>query len=167
MTTATVIRPMAAVAAVLPEDTVPPQDSVLPGSTMLPGYAVLPGRTVPKPPQQARKHYARRAVVVPASLADLHGPVDGLIELPQRLFWSAAEHMFDLSVADRLLEMYEAVFDAARTEADLTEYLNRETLARVWPELALPPRIRRAWETAHPQLSRAELATTAPAVPAA
>src|SRR5258707_5447602 len=70
------------------------------------------------------KRCALRAVIVAASLAELHGPASGLIELPQRLFWSGADHVFDLSDADRLLEMYEAVFDAARTEADLAEYLN-------------------------------------------
>jgi len=117
-------------------------------------------------PPQPRRHYALRAVVVPASLADLHGPVSGLVELPQRLFWSGADRAFDLNDCDRLLEMYEAVFDAARTPADLAEYLNRETLARVWPQLALSPRVRRAWEAAHPDLASAGQASTAPERPA-
>jgi hypothetical protein len=82
----------------------------------------------------------------------LHGPVEGLVELPQRLFWSGSDRVFDLSDPDRLLEMYEDVFDAARTEADLAEYLNREVLAQVWPDLALAPRVRRAWEATHPEL---------------
>jgi hypothetical protein len=105
----------------------------------------------------APRSYALRPVIVAGSLSDLQGPADGLVELPQRLFWSGAERVFDLSDADRLLEMYEAVFDAARTEADLAEHLNGEILARVWPELALPPRIRRAWEEVHPELAPAEL----------
>ena len=67
------------------------------------------------------------------SLDALRGPVEGLIELPQRLFWSGAERVFDLSDFDRLLEMYEVVFDAARTETDLAEYINGETLG---PRLA-------------------------------
>jgi hypothetical protein len=95
---------------------------------------------------------ALRPVVVPASLADLHGPADGRVEVSQRLFWSGPEHVFDLSDSDRLAEMYEAVFEAARTEAELAEYINGETLARVWPELTIAPRIRRAWENVHPQL---------------
>jgi hypothetical protein len=82
----------------------------------------------------------------------LHGPVEGLVELPQRLFWSSVDRVFDLSDPDRLLEMYEVVFDATRTEADLAEYLNGEMLARVWPDLALAPRTRRAWEAVHPEL---------------
>jgi hypothetical protein len=89
---------------------------------------------------------------VAGSLETLRGPVEGLIELPQRLFWSGAERVFDLSDSDRLIEMYEVVFDAARTEADLAEYINAETLARVWPDVALAPRVRRAWEAAHPDL---------------
>lgn len=112
-------------------------------------------------PPQPRRQYALRAVVVPASLADLHGPVAGLIELPQRLFWSGADRVFDLSDRDRLLEMYEAVFDAARTQADLAEYLDGETVTRVWPQLALSPRVRRAWEAAHPDLPRADPIGTA------
>jgi hypothetical protein len=112
-------------------------------------------------PQQPRKRYALRAVVVPASLADLHGPVDGLIELPQRLFWSGTDRVFDLSDRDRLLEMYEAVLDAARSQEDLAEYLNGETITRVWPHLALSPRVRRAWEPAHPQLLQSAPAVTA------
>ena len=77
------------------------------------------------------------------------------MELPQRLFWSGAERVFDLSDRDRLAEMYEAVFDAARSESDLAEYLNGEVLARLWPELALAPRVRRAWEAVHWQLESA------------
>lgn len=77
--------------------------------------------------------------------------------MPQRLFWSGAGRVFDLSDSDQLLEMYEAIFDAARTEADLTEHLDRAILARVWPELALSPRVRLGWEEAHPDLARLEL----------
>ena len=116
--------------------------------------------TAPVIPPQPHRQYALRPVVVPASLADLHGPVSGLIELPQRLFWSGIDRVFDLSDCDRLLEMYEAVFDAARTQADLADYLNGETLARVWPRLALSPRARRAWEAAHPELASTVLAST-------
>jgi hypothetical protein len=101
---------------------------------------------------QARPRYALRPVVVAANLADLHGPTDGLVELPQRLFWSGCDRVFDLRDADQMMEMYEAVFDAARCEADIAEHVDGETLVRLWPGLALPPRVRRAWEAAHPEL---------------
>ncbi|HEX4830907.1 MAG TPA: hypothetical protein VH478_07435 [Trebonia sp.] len=110
-----------------------------------------------------RRSHALRPVVVAASLDRLRGPVAGLVELPQRLFWSGAERVFDLSDPGRLLEMYEVVFDAARTEADLAEYLNGEMLIRVWPDLAVAPRARRAWEDAHQGLNRAQQLEANPA----
>jgi hypothetical protein len=96
---------------------------------------------------------ALRPVVVAASLADLCGPAGGLVELPQRLFWSGPGRVFDLADEDQALEMYEAVFDAVRSETDLAEYVNAGLLVRLWPELALAPRVRRAWEAAHPLLA--------------
>jgi len=108
----------------------------------------------------APRSYALRPVVVASSLGDLRGPTDGLVELPQRLFWSGAERVFDLSNPDRLLEMYEAVFDAVRTPADLAEHLNGEILPRVWSDLCLAPRVRRAWEEAHPELALVPLPST-------
>ena len=96
---------------------------------------------------------ALRPVVVAASLADLRGPASGLVELPQRLFWSGPGRVFDLADEDQALEMYEAVFDAARSGTDLAEYVNAGLLIRLWPELALAPRVRRAWEAAHPLLA--------------
>jgi hypothetical protein len=128
--------------------------------TTAPGVpdVAVPNVTVP---QRPRKRYALRAVVVPASLADLRGPAAGLIELPQRLFWSGIDRVFDLSDRDRLLEMYESVLDAARSQEDLAEYLDGETVATVWPHLALSPRVRRAWESAHPRLPQSAPAVTA------
>lgn len=99
-----------------------------------------------------RPRCALRPVVVVADLAALRGPAGGLTRLPQRLFWSGPGRVFDLADPDQALEMYEAVFDAARSEADLAEYVNGELLARLWPDLALAPRVRRAWEAAHPRL---------------
>jgi hypothetical protein len=90
---------------------------------------------------------------VAADLAALRGPDGGLVELPQRLFWSGPGRVFDLADPDQALELYEAVFDAARCEADLTDHINGDLLARLWPDLALAPRVRRAWEAGHPALA--------------
>lgn len=106
---------------------------------------------------QARQRYALRPVVVAADLAGLRGPASGLVGLPQRLFWSGPGRVFDLADPDQALEMYEAVFDAARSEADLTEFINGELLARLWPDLALAPRVRRAWEAVHPRLTAGQI----------
>src|SRR6266480_481099 len=113
--------------------------------------------------RQSRSRYALRPVIVAADLSELHGPASGPVELPQRLFWSGPGRLFDLSDPDEALEMYESVFDAARSEADLTEYVNGELLARLWPELALAPRVRCAWEAAHPLLALGGVVPAAPA----
>jgi hypothetical protein len=118
--------------------------------------AATPNAATPNAATQTRDSSANcslRPVVVPADLADLHGPVAEVVELPQRLFWSGPGRVFDLADEDETLEMYEAVFDAARSETDLATYVNSETLARLWSELALAPRVRRAWEAAHPLLA--------------
>lgn len=102
---------------------------------------------------QARPRYALRPVVVARDLSDLRGPASGLVALPQRLMWSCPGRVFDLADADHAAEMYEAVFDAARCEDDLAEYVNADLLIRLWPDLALAPRVRRAWEATHPRLA--------------
>jgi hypothetical protein len=99
--------------------------------------------------------------LVVADLADLQGPSGGLVELPLRLFWSAADRRFDLSDPDMLRSMYEKVLRAAIRTEDLTTFLNGSTLRDVWPDLFLPRDVRRAWEDRHPalrglQLSRLE-----------
>jgi hypothetical protein len=90
--------------------------------------------------------------VVAASLSELHGPADGTIELPLRLFWSAQDHAFDLSLRHDALAAYECVLNEARTPADLAEFLNGGLLAELWGDLHLPARIRQAWEDSHPAL---------------
>jgi hypothetical protein len=77
--------------------------------------------------------------LVVADLAELQGPSGGTVELPLRLFWSAADRRFDLSDPDMLRSMYEKVLrEAIRTE-DLTRFLNGGTLRDVWRDLFLPP----------------------------
>lgn len=113
--------------------------------------------TIPRP-RGASARCALRPVVVAADLAALRGPDSGKVELPQRLFWSGPGRVFDLADTDQVLEMYEAVFEAARSEADLADHINGDLLARLWPELALAPRVRRAWEAEHPALALGDAA---------
>lgn len=108
--------------------------------------------------QTARPQYALRPVVVPDDLSGLHGPDQGTVTLPQQLCWSTDTPIFDLSDEDQALEMYETVFEAARSADDLAGYVNGRLLARLWPELDLAPRVRRAWEAAHPLLALATAA---------
>jgi hypothetical protein len=94
-----------------------------------------------------------RAPVVVADLADLHGPVTGVAELPLRLFWQA-DRTFDLDNPAMLRWMYENVLREAHRVQELTDYLDGATLVAVWPDLFLPRGVRQAWEDRHPQLRR-------------
>jgi hypothetical protein len=94
-------------------------------------------------------------LLVAADLAELHGPVAGVVELPLRLFWSAADRTFDLGDPDMLRSMYEKVLREAILPGELATYLNGGTLIAVWPQLFLPRELRQAWEERHPALRRA------------
>ena len=94
-------------------------------------------------------------MLVASDLADLRGPVTGVVELPLRLFWSAADRTFDLSDPDMLRSMYEKVLREAVRPQELAAYLNGGTLIAVWPQLFLPRDLRQAWEERHPVLRRA------------
>jgi DNA invertase Pin-like site-specific DNA recombinase len=100
-------------------------------------------------PYQARP--GRRVLVVD-DLTALSGPTTGTVELPLRLFWSLPDHRFDLDDPDTRLWYYQTVLREASRPADLTTYLDRDTLVSVWPDLYLPRGIRRAWEEQHPAL---------------
>jgi hypothetical protein len=108
-------------------------------------------------PQQA--HRGRRTLVA-ADLAELHGPTSGPVELPLRLFWYP-DRMFDLDAPGMLDWMYQTVLREATQPADLTAFLDGDTLAARWPELFLPRGVRAAWEDQHPTLRAASAATAA------
>jgi DNA invertase Pin-like site-specific DNA recombinase len=93
-----------------------------------------------------------RPVLVIDDLADLNGPVAGLVELPLRLFWSLPDHRFDLDQPDLRRWYYETVLREATRPADLAAYLDGEMLVSIWPELYLPKGVRRGWEDHHPAL---------------
>jgi DNA invertase Pin-like site-specific DNA recombinase len=123
----------------------------LPG-VMHPGAAAQPERPAASAhlaPYQARP--GRRVLVID-DLADLSGPAAGTVELPLRLFWSLPDHRFDLDDPDTRLWYYQTVLREASRPADLTAYLDRDTLVKIWPDLYLPRGVRRAWEDQHPAL---------------
>lgn len=106
-------------------------------------------------PAPAPATHVLRPVIVPGALADLSGPADGVIELPQRLCWSLAadERRFDLSDLHQVRAAYEYVIDAARTPADLTDWLNVDLLASVWGQLGMGRAKRQKWESVLPALA--------------
>lgn len=97
-----------------------------------------------------------RPVVVFASLEELHGPSSGLVTPPRRLWWSGEEDAaFDLGNRGQAAELYEAIFEAARTYQDIADHLDAGLLIELWPELGMRRAIRQAWEDAHPVLAAA------------
>jgi hypothetical protein len=93
----------------------------------------------------------RRALVV-TDLDSLRGPAQGTVELPLWLYWSGPSPAFDLAKPFMRRWLYEIVLREAASPADLTGYLDRDTLIAVWPELYLPAGVRQAWEEVHPVL---------------
>jgi hypothetical protein len=106
-------------------------------------------------PYQARPG---RRVLVALNLADLRGPVTGIVELPLRLFWSGATRTFDLGDPGTRQWVYETVLQQASRPEDLTALLDGATLAEMWPRLFVPKGVRRAWEDEHPALRAAAAA---------
>jgi hypothetical protein len=109
-------------------------------------------------PYQARPG---RRVLVALNLADLRGPVTGMVELPLRLWWSGASRTFDLGDPGTLQWVYETVLQQASRPEDLTAFLDGKTLVALWPKLFVPKGVRQAWEDEHPALRTAAAAAAA------
>jgi len=114
--------------------------------------ASLDGMAVIVAPQS--RTYRHRPVLLVRDLADLRGPAAGSVELPIWLSWSGEDRHFDLGEPVSRAEMYRAVLREAVKPADLTEFLDRDTLVRMWPDLSwrLPGPVQAAWEDQHPLL---------------
>lgn len=98
------------------------------------------------------RYQDQRRYVVAASLADLHGPTQGLVRLERALDWSA-DPQHDLDDPGDLAVMYQTILNQASTPAQLHRWLDAETLRRTWPTLWLPAQVRAAWEAAFPELT--------------
>jgi hypothetical protein len=91
--------------------------------------------------------------VVVDDLTALHGPTEGVVELPHRLLWRP-DRSVDLRQPWQVRLMYEVVLTEAVRTAELCEWLDAATLIKVWNELYLPRGVRLAWEDRHPVLRR-------------
>jgi hypothetical protein len=90
----------------------------------------------------------------PARLADLVGPLAGVVELPVTIDWGP-HRSYDLGQdADRRI-LYERVMREAASTNQLCRYVNGSALAEVWGRLWLPQRVRRTWEDRFPELTQA------------
>lgn len=96
-----------------------------------------------------------RPVIVITDLAELRGPVRGVVELPLRLFWSSPDRSFDLGRPFERRWLYQTVLREASRSEDLTGFLDGGTLVGLWPDLYVPRGVRQAWEEWHSVLRAA------------
>lgn len=88
---------------------------------------------------------------VSSSLDALRGQTSGIIELPRSVHWGP-DSRADLSTAQGVAKVYRNIVREG-TAVQQEAYLNADTLRQIWPELVLPERCRRAWESRFPELS--------------
>lgn len=98
--------------------------------------------------------YTMRTPVVAPGLDLLHGPLRGRHQLPLHLDASARATL-DFGDAAERAGAYQLVLLEAREVADLEQWLDRDELTRLWPELFLPRELRRAWQSQHRDLAAA------------
>lgn len=86
------------------------------------------------------------AARLPASLADLHGPEQGVVVLPRHLAWPGLRE-FDLS-DDRLRRSLYGIVLAQGRRNDMARFVNARLLAEDWPLLrtSLDPKVRKSCE---------------------
>lgn len=92
--------------------------------------------------------YALRRVVVAPDLDRLRGPLHGQYQLPLHLD-SSARPVYDFGSPRVRAHAYQLVLLEAVTTTDLEQWLQRDELLRLWPDLYLPRVVRAAWQTQH------------------
>lgn len=120
--------------------------------------APSPDQSPPVRPPEGYVAYAeRRPYVVVEGLDELVGPAGGVVELPRRLDWSGSP-TYDLDNPAILAHLYEVVLREALHVEDLRDWLDGDLLVQLWPQLYVPPKVRRLWEERFPVLARAQAA---------
>lgn len=89
---------------------------------------------------------------VAESLDALQGPGEGVLTLPQHLYWGPQADC-DLGQPEGVFKAYQAILREG-TRADQEQLLNAGLLVKVWGELMLPVRVRDLWETKFSQLAQ-------------
>jgi hypothetical protein len=89
----------------------------------------------------------QRPVAVPSDLSTLRAPLTGTLRLPLGVHSSGSgpDRVFDLADDVQRIELYQIVLTNGSVE-DISAFLNRAELLRLWPRLWLPAHVRRAWQ---------------------
>ncbi|SPE99426.1 hypothetical protein [Streptomyces sp. MA5143a] len=97
-----------------------------------------------------REKFRRR---LPESLDELHGPTQGVVELPLHMAWSGMTS-YDLGKPRQRMGLYRTVLHEGLYD-DLPRYLNRDLLLHLWTVLRtlVGRTVRAVWEDAFPQLA--------------
>jgi hypothetical protein len=95
-----------------------------------------------------------RPVLIPENLDSLRGPTHGVVTLPTWIDWSPRK-TYNLDDKFDRAAFYQVVISEARP-AEMADYLDRETLIRVWPSIGLSAKIAQEWEQHFPQLKSSE-----------
>ena len=90
------------------------------------------------------------AYEVPDSLESLSGPSAGIVDLPRSLYWGP-ELDVDLGDHSDVQRMYQAVVRIGTVQEE-KRWLDRRTLICIWPDLVLPVRCRKLWESRFSEL---------------
>jgi hypothetical protein len=90
---------------------------------------------------------------LPQSLDELHGPTQGIVELPLHMAWSGMT-VYDLSKPRQRMGLYRTVLHEGLRD-DLPRYLNQDMLLQLWPVLRtlVGRTVRTVWEGAFPELA--------------
>ncbi|MDQ0764882.1 hypothetical protein [Streptomyces canus] len=97
-----------------------------------------------------REKFRRR---LPESLDELHGPTQGVVDLPLHMAWSGMTS-YDLGKPRQRMGLYRTVLHEGLHD-DLPRYLDRDLLLQLWPVLRtlVGRTVRAVWEDAFPQLA--------------
>ncbi|MEH0514935.1 hypothetical protein QA942_35305 [Streptomyces sp. B21-106] len=97
-----------------------------------------------------REKFRRR---LPESLDELHGPTQGVVDLPLHMAWSGMTS-YDLGKPRQRTGLYRTVLHEGLRD-DLPRCLNQDLLFQLWPVLRIlvGRTVRAVWEDAFPQLA--------------
>ncbi|MBK3623735.1 hypothetical protein JHN59_02540 [Streptomyces sp. MBT49] len=97
-----------------------------------------------------REKFRRR---LPESLDELHGPTQGIVELPLHMAWSGMTS-YDMGNPRQRMGLYRTVLHEGLRD-DLPRYLAEDLLLQLWPVLRtlVGRTVRSVWEDAFPQLA--------------